>query len=204
MEAIYLGDWSDIEGLKSDYRITDKELQGVEIIVAYYSYENYSGESTVIFKQDGNLYEVEGSHCSCYGLEDQWSPTLISVEYLQHKLREGLINDWNNKREVYTKALEQLGEEVPLLKPKEENKKEAVKVNQIAPADNQGHKILSAIAEVILDKLIKSEPYTLILSEVLDKYKENEGFITDNDLQRIIDNNLEFTKPINILGVADV
>lgn len=67
-----------------------------------------------------------------------------------------------------------------------------------------GEKLLKAIAAVILDKLIKSEPYTLILSEVLDKYKENDGFITDNDLQRIIDNNLEFTKPINILGVADV
>jgi hypothetical protein len=28
----------------------------------------------VIFEKDGKLWEVNGSHCSCYGLEGQWQP----------------------------------------------------------------------------------------------------------------------------------
>ncbi len=58
-----------------------------------------------------------------------------------------------------------------------------------------GEKLLKAVAESILNKLIKSEPYTLILGEVLDKYKENEGFITDNDIEKIVDKNLSFIHP---------
>lgn len=108
-DGLYLGDWSSIEDLKRDYYISEKDVNDIEIIVAYYSYENYSGESTVIFEQDGELYEVMGSHCSCYGLEGQWNPVKITIEYLQHKLKEGLKYEWKNDRDIYTKALEQLG-----------------------------------------------------------------------------------------------
>jgi hypothetical protein len=36
----------------------------------------------VIYEKDGQLYEVHGGHCSCYGLEGQWSPEETSKEYL--------------------------------------------------------------------------------------------------------------------------
>lgn len=31
---------------------------------------------------DGKLYEVHGSHCSCYGFEGQWEPTETTGKYL--------------------------------------------------------------------------------------------------------------------------
>jgi hypothetical protein len=34
-------------------------------------------------KETGKLYENHGSHCSCYGFEDQWAPEETSIEYLQ-------------------------------------------------------------------------------------------------------------------------
>lgn len=42
--------------------------------VAYYGCGSYDGTSLVIFEHNGILYEVNASHCSCYGLEGQWAP----------------------------------------------------------------------------------------------------------------------------------
>jgi hypothetical protein len=50
-------------------------LDGSELLFAWYEYEDYSGDTFVLFRKDGELYEVNGGHCSCYGLEDQWEPT---------------------------------------------------------------------------------------------------------------------------------
>lgn len=44
------------------------------VYIAYYSYEDYSGTALVVYKNDGKYYVAEGSHCSCNGLEGQWSP----------------------------------------------------------------------------------------------------------------------------------
>ncbi len=48
---------------------TDKE-----IIHATYETPSYEGYAFVLYEHDGKLYEVSGSHCSCYGLEGQWEP----------------------------------------------------------------------------------------------------------------------------------
>jgi len=47
---------------------------GIEFIYASYDVEGYEGYAHVIYRLNGKLYEVNGSHCSCYGLEGQWSP----------------------------------------------------------------------------------------------------------------------------------
>lgn len=45
-------------------------------VFAEYQTPSYEGYSTVITSSDGRKFEVvEGSHCSCYGLEGQWEPT---------------------------------------------------------------------------------------------------------------------------------
>jgi len=36
----------------------------------------------VLFKRGGKLYDVNGSHCSCFGLEDQWLPEETTVAAL--------------------------------------------------------------------------------------------------------------------------
>lgn len=52
----------------------------IEILVAAYSYGNYSGDAFVLYRLDGELFEVNGSHCSCYGLEGQWKPEKTTPE----------------------------------------------------------------------------------------------------------------------------
>jgi len=54
-----------------------------DVLFAYYNYEDYSGSAFVVFMLNGLLFEVHGSHCSCYGLEDQWAPEETSWEALR-------------------------------------------------------------------------------------------------------------------------
>ena len=56
-----------------------------EILLAWYEYENCSGDAFVIFERDGKVFEVNGGHCSCYGLEDQWAPEETSWAALAKK-----------------------------------------------------------------------------------------------------------------------
>ena len=66
-------------------------------MLASYTYENYSGDAFVLFRKNGKLYEVNGSHCSCYGLgeesiggsESQWQPEETTIESLKHRLKNG-------------------------------------------------------------------------------------------------------------------
>ena len=81
---MYLHDWENtgLEGLKEDFRITDADLAGVSILIASYTYENYSGAAIVLLEKDGKLFEVTGGHCSCHGLEEQWEPGETSIHAL--------------------------------------------------------------------------------------------------------------------------
>lgn len=65
------------------------EMQDCRVLFAWYNYEDYSGEAFVLFERDGKLYEVHGSHCSCYGLEGCWNPDEVSVEALNHYMKKG-------------------------------------------------------------------------------------------------------------------
>lgn len=57
----------------------DFDLKDEEVLYASYSREDYEGSAVVLFLREGKLYEVYGSHCSCYGLEDQWEPEEASI-----------------------------------------------------------------------------------------------------------------------------
>jgi hypothetical protein len=73
-------------GMKSDFNITDIDLEGIKILLASYVYEEWEGDAFILFRKDGKLFEVNGSHCSCYGLEGQWEPEETSVESLRKRL----------------------------------------------------------------------------------------------------------------------
>ena len=99
---MYLNDWkeSGLEGMKSDFGIDDAALVGAKILLASYGYEDYVGSAFVLFERDGKLYEVNGGHCSCYGLseqsysgdtETQWQPEETTLESLRHRLEEGQL-----------------------------------------------------------------------------------------------------------------
>lgn len=85
--SIYYGDFGCLEDVVSQFDIQISDLDGAEILFAYYMYEDYSGTAFVLFRRDGKLYEVNGGHCSCYGLEGQWEPEETFVEaILERKL----------------------------------------------------------------------------------------------------------------------
>ncbi len=67
----------------------DEAISDFEIVVAAYNYGDYCGGAYVLATKDGNLFEVEGSHCSCYGLEDQWKPTEVNAAYLKNRIDNG-------------------------------------------------------------------------------------------------------------------
>lgn len=104
-EPIYLHDWAEskFEGMCEDfdgtrwsaYRESEikshekPEFQGIEVLLASYTYRDYEGEAFVLFRKDGQLFEVNGGHCSCYGLEGQWKPEETTIEALEHRVKEG-------------------------------------------------------------------------------------------------------------------
>jgi hypothetical protein len=96
--GIYLHDWAEggFEAMCKDFEISPDQLNGVYIILASYSYGNWSGDAFVLFEQDGKLYEVNGTHCSCYGLEGQWNPEETNVDVLLHRLENRTLgkDDW--------------------------------------------------------------------------------------------------------------
>lgn len=81
---MYLQDWSEskAEGMARDFEIDVHALDSLNVLLATYTYENYSGEAFVLFEKDGALFEVVGGHCSCFGLEGQWEPEETTVEAL--------------------------------------------------------------------------------------------------------------------------
>lgn len=72
--TMFVGDFDGLSDLKEQYRITDEDLQGVEILYAGYQGGCWDGRALVLFKKNNTFYVVDSSHCSCFDLEDQWSP----------------------------------------------------------------------------------------------------------------------------------
>ena len=71
----FVENFKDVDDIVENYGGTAREdLEGATIHLAWYGYGLYCGSSLVIYEKDGMLYEVNGSHCSCSGLEDQWEP----------------------------------------------------------------------------------------------------------------------------------
>ena len=93
----YYGDWENEDSaiVLSSFNLSASDQKYImsqfEIMHAYYSYENYSGEAFVILRSrhDDSLWEVNGSHCSCHGLEGQWELESTSLDALikRHKAR---------------------------------------------------------------------------------------------------------------------
>jgi hypothetical protein len=84
---MYLNDWKEggFHSMAIDFGKDpdSREFAGIEVLIASYTYENYSGDAFVLYRKNGNLYEVNGGHCSCFGLEDQWEPEETSVAALR-------------------------------------------------------------------------------------------------------------------------
>lgn len=112
MTPVLLNNWEgqtvsdvfkDFDGTRwSAYRDEDAppveekpEFKGCEILLASYGTPAYEGYAFVLFRRDGKLWEVDGSHCSCYELEGQWDPEQTTVEALRYRIKEGQLGAAN-------------------------------------------------------------------------------------------------------------
>lgn len=77
----------------------------INILFASYGNDNYEGEAWVLFEKDGKLYEVHGSHCSCYGLEEQWEPEEVILQELEHRLLNGTFGEYDWAGNVFKDEL---------------------------------------------------------------------------------------------------
>lgn len=86
-----------------------KTLNDYNILIAYESVGSWGCDSSSFFllekKSSGRLFEVHGSHCSCYGFEGQWLIEKTTKKYLKSDkfyFSSGGYdeNDKQNKREA--------------------------------------------------------------------------------------------------------
>lgn len=82
MTPIYEGLFDGPEKLCKEFSIPRATLDEYEVLYAWYEYEEYAGDSFALLRKDDGLFEVNGSHCSCYGLEGQWDPTRTTKDAL--------------------------------------------------------------------------------------------------------------------------
>lgn len=114
-QSPFLGDWGTAEDMKRDlwpgYSNNDTyngELDGAEIIAAIYMTGSYDGSCRIMYRKDGKLYEIEYSHCSCYGLEGAWG---YSAETTPDTLAMQVIHDyeWRDFTEYFLRVQAALG-----------------------------------------------------------------------------------------------
>lgn len=86
---VFLNDFDSKENVLEAF----EEKSDANILFASYGCEGYEGSAWVLFEKDGELWEVNGGHCSCYGLEDQWSPEKVLLKELQNRVEKGDFGD---------------------------------------------------------------------------------------------------------------
>ncbi len=64
---------------------------GAELLFAVYKNISHDGHAFVLYKHENTLYEVNGHHCSCMGLEGQWEPEDTTIEAIEHRLIKGTL-----------------------------------------------------------------------------------------------------------------
>lgn len=67
----------------SDYNnIVGSYPKDEQILFAAYGGRAYEGSALVVFEDGGKVFEVNGGHCSCNGLEGQWGAEETTWEAL--------------------------------------------------------------------------------------------------------------------------
>src|SRR5882672_4018847 len=80
---MYLSEFANVEDIVKNYSAPNDILDGADVLLAWYGYGDYCGDAFVLYRKNGALFEVNGSHCSCSGLEGQWIPEETSWEALK-------------------------------------------------------------------------------------------------------------------------
>ena len=88
--------WVNVKYFNEEKRKMDSAIErykDINILFASYGEANYSGDAWVLFEKENELFEVNGSHCSCFGLEGQWRPEKVSLIELENRLLNGTFGE---------------------------------------------------------------------------------------------------------------
>jgi hypothetical protein len=83
-EGIWEG-FDSKDDIASAYQIHISDLDDAEVLIAKYHTGSYEGSSFVLIQRGKVLYEVNASHCSCYGLEGQWDEEETFLDALKKR-----------------------------------------------------------------------------------------------------------------------
>lgn len=102
----YFGGFDSAEDIKAQFDTPNGDFPvDDEVLFAAYEGASYEGDAIVIFRRDGKLYEAHGSHCSCFGLEGQWSPEETSWDAIKMRPELDAYSYAEETRTAYAKLL---------------------------------------------------------------------------------------------------
>ncbi|AEB23485.1 MULTISPECIES: hypothetical protein [Bacillus subtilis group] len=98
-KSVLLNEW---EGKEKADVLSDFEEKETDVNILFASYDGdlCEGNAWVLIEEGGKLFEVNGSHCSCHGLEDQWEPEEVALNVLEHRLLNGTFGEPDFKEEL--------------------------------------------------------------------------------------------------------
>ena len=106
--SFYRGDYNWEEILAKFGEDPNKIEAPEELIFADYEGGGYDGQADVLFYDQGKFWYVTASHCSCYGLEDSWSPEPYSVEALRGQVERATYGFFKDHKELILDACDRL------------------------------------------------------------------------------------------------
>ncbi len=86
---IYYGNFANRQDIEKEFEV--KLEDDINILFAWYDTPDYEGYAYVIFERAEKFYIVQGSHCSCCGLEGQWKEEETSLNALKYMYEKGTI-----------------------------------------------------------------------------------------------------------------
>lgn len=94
--------WLELKGKMKEKL---KDFKNIKILFASYGSDNYTGNAWVLYEENGLLFEVNGSHCSCYGLEGQWQPEEVILSEIKNRLEKGTFGEDDYSGNIFKKEL---------------------------------------------------------------------------------------------------
>ena len=76
------------EEIASNFKIGINEIEKFNVLIWSYGSSGWDGDAILILedKETEELFEVHGSHCSCYGLEGQFDLEPTTAEEIKFRL----------------------------------------------------------------------------------------------------------------------
>lgn len=78
----YLECWEGCDWTRVQTSFQMDEAEPEEVIFARYDRDMTDGRAQILYRNGSRYFYVSGSHCSCHGLEDQWSPEEYTLDTL--------------------------------------------------------------------------------------------------------------------------